>query len=166
MKNYTNFLSLTSRWSTLTLHRLTSVLEPKIWSLSCWSTTLCTDCPSRESCPTPGWLSAPPRNPQPWTTQSPANEPFGSTPPNIWGLYMRGWWSAEHRLWNMWNMSTVQLIHQNLLVLLHWLQNRFTWMCLSAGILSHLVTFPNLLSSRVSWSRQWHSIACKYFFCV
>lgn len=86
-------LSLSSRWSTLTLHSSISVLEPKIWLPGCWSTTLCKDCPSRESCITPGWWSAPPRSQQPWTTKSHQNEPFGSPPPNVWG-----WSSAEHWL--------------------------------------------------------------------
>lgn len=62
---YSHFLSLTSRWSTLTHHRPLSVLELKTWLPGCWSTTLCTDCPSRESCPTPGWSSTRPRSQQP-----------------------------------------------------------------------------------------------------
>lgn len=65
-----------SRWSTLILHRPISAQEPKTWLRGCWNTTPCTDCPSRESCPTLGLLNTQPRSPQPWTMTSPASEPF------------------------------------------------------------------------------------------
>lgn len=145
-------LSLSSRWSTLTLHSSISVLEPKIWLPGCWSTTLCKDCPSRESCITPGWWSAPPRSQQPWTTKSHQNEPFGSPPPNVWG-----WSSAEHWLLCAADLSksaympTTKSLHVYVFV-----------------ILSHFVTFflPFFFffwSSYIFLSYQWHIVACKYF---
>lgn len=72
------WLSSSSRWSILTLHVSISVLEPKILLPGCWSTTLCTDCPYRESCPTPGWSRPQPRSPQPWPKNNPTHEPFQS----------------------------------------------------------------------------------------
>lgn len=153
----TGFLSLSSRWSIRILHRSISVLEPKIWLPGCWSTTLCTDCPSRESCPTPGWSKPPPRSPQPWPMNSPANEPFGSPLPNTWVLHMWGWSTSEHWL-QAWHLSTsVQLIYQNRLERPCWWRNHFTWVFFSAGILSHFVNLF-LLSFILL-----HFLACKYF---
>ena len=37
----------------------------RTWLAGCWSTTPCTDCPSRACCATPGWWRSPPKNPRP-----------------------------------------------------------------------------------------------------
>lgn len=63
-------LHSSSRWSTLTLHMLLSVMELKTWLPSCWSTIPCTGCPSRGSCVTHGCSNTPPESPPPLLMKS------------------------------------------------------------------------------------------------
>lgn len=154
----TCFLSLLSRWSILTLDRPISVLEPKTWLPSCWSTIPCTDCPSRESWATPGWSSAPPRSPQPWTMKSPADEHFSFYPPNM----LECTCEAE-ALWSEW-LASVEHPCAESACITTLTTNHFTscgCSCLQASWASWLSFSLSIL--HVSLSYQWHSFACKYF---
>ncbi len=151
----TCFLSLSSRWSILTRHSSISALELKIWLPGCWSTTLCTDCPLRVSFPTPGWLSAPPRSPQPWTRTSPVNEPFGMPPPNM-RAHVRMEYCRTSDLQRCETWTSAQLIYQNLPVLPCSLQNHHTDILSHRFLIFYLLTaFPCLTTGML--------FACKYF---